>query len=141
MNRDAANARWTATRRKVMKSSCGGRVLERQLFSRCGRASGKRTIYLGFYGAIHHQSHNLIHILFGKPALANKEAHIECAVEGVEREVEIEVSGKLAARDSATQGFVSFLPAGHHEAVPKGLYQFGIGLPAADQCGDNASTA
>ena len=69
--------------------------------------------------------------------VANQEAHVEGAIEQVEKKVEVGIGGKFAAIDTALESLVGVAPSGPEEALAKGFHQFGIGLTAGENRGDH----
>src|SRR5271157_1378544 len=71
--------------------------------------------------SIQHQPADFLHITLTEFVVANQQAHIDCAVESIEHEVEVEVRGKLAAIDCAAQGLVRLLPSRTEKALAERL--------------------
>src|ERR1019366_990504 len=70
-----------------------------------------------FRRAIQHQATDFRDVLLAQLAVTNEKAHIDCAVEDVEQQIEIQVAGELAAFHSSSQCLVGFLPPGQKKAL------------------------
>src|SRR5689334_945893 len=53
-----------------------------------------------FSGTIEDQRYNFIHIIVRQPGLSNQEAHVEGAVESIERQIKVEVFRQFPASNA-----------------------------------------
>src|ERR1035438_2068001 len=73
--------------------------------------------------------------------MANEKAHIDCAVENVEKQIEIQVAGEFTAVAPLSMCLVGFLPPGSKKALAKGLDETGVGLATRNNGRHDATAA
>ena len=73
--------------------------------------------------------------------MPDQKPHVDGAVERIEHEVEIEIRGQFAARDSAAQGGVGLGPARLQKAFAEGVDQGGVALSGAKDYRENMAAA
>ncbi len=90
-------------------------------------------------GSAQYESDEAIHEIGSELVVLDEETHVDGAVERIQKEVEISISGQFATADRAFQRGVSLAAARPKKAVAKGCDQVFIALASGENCGDDAA--
>src|SRR5664279_46519 len=91
--------------------------------------------------SVQHQVADFGYVVLGQLGVANEKAHIDCAVENVEKQIEIQVAGEFTAFHPPSKCLVGFLPPGPKKALAKGLDETGVGLATRNHGRHDATAA
>src|ERR1039458_5627310 len=91
--------------------------------------------------SVQHQVADFGYVVLGQLGVANEKAHIDCAVENVEKQIEIQVAGEFTAFHPPSKCLVGFLPPGSKKALAKGLDETGVGLATRNNGRHDATAA